>query len=97
MLDRELLFMQLSKIGLIMIFTGFLLLFLTIGLSASFIQSTNFQYGGLILIGPLPIFFGNYPSSDISSIILFGIFLTIIAIIMYIVSLIILRRTNRPW
>jgi uncharacterized protein (TIGR00304 family) len=47
------------KTGIILVFLGFILVFLGTLLSA---DGTNGEFGGLILIGPIPIAFGSSPA-----------------------------------
>ncbi|MEM0174427.1 MAG: DUF131 domain-containing protein [Sulfolobaceae archaeon] len=91
--------MKLITLGIVLTLLGFLLIILS---SISLIQisssGSNIQYGGVILIGPLPIFFGNIPNGDISSLITFGIVLTIISILLYIISILLIRgRQQQRW
>ncbi|MCQ6962803.1 TIGR00304 family membrane protein [Methanolobus chelungpuianus] len=51
-------FENLLKTGFFLVFLGFLLLFLGTLLSAG---QGNGDFGGLILIGPIPIAFGSSP------------------------------------
>ncbi len=44
------------KLGLALILAGFALLF-----TASLLSAGNVDFGGLIMIGPIPIAFGNSP------------------------------------
>ncbi|MGB9928427.1 MAG: TIGR00304 family membrane protein [Methanosarcina sp.] len=51
---------NLLKAGIVIIFIGFLMLLL--GIVLTIIQgSSNSQFGGIIMIGPIPIVFGSSP------------------------------------
>jgi uncharacterized membrane protein len=55
-------------------------------------QSTSSAVGGLILIGPIPIFFGVGPHQALLPLVTLGIFFTVIAMIFFIVSMYIFRK-----
>jgi len=71
-------------IGMVIIFIGFLILF--IGMFSSSRKEGNVEAGGVIIIGPVPIVFGS--SKNISTLMLIlAIILTVIVLITYIIGL----------
>lgn len=67
------------KTGIILVFLGFILLFLGTLLSAG---GGNGDFGGLILIGPIPIAFGSSP--EITSTMLWaGVVLALVYLFMF--------------
>jgi uncharacterized protein (TIGR00304 family) len=73
--------------GFVVVILGILLIFIGTALQSSSSDSkTEIHTGGVILIGPIPIIFGND-----KALILFGV---IFAIILMILSLPILQRIN---
>ena len=71
---------KLVPIGIILVFVGILLIFLGVFLSA-FRAGGKVEYGGVIVIGPIPIIFGS--SSDAVKIaVIGGIVLMVIAILL---------------
>ncbi len=71
-------------IAVVFLFLGIILMFIYNGLNLNnkSIKNNNIQTGGLIMIGPIPIIFGNSSPMIIISIAL-GIILFIIAIIFF--------------
>ncbi|TRM78538.1 DUF131 domain-containing protein [Sulfolobus sp. B1] len=92
--------MKLIVASIILMFIGFLLVFASI-LSPPYAttQSTSAtsspQFAGLILIGPIPIAFGNVPSSVLGNLVIVGVIFTIILLIIYLIMFIIARKNAR--
>ncbi|AAK40794.1 Protein of unknown function DUF131 [Sulfolobus islandicus Y.G.57.14] len=90
--------MKLIAAGLTLIFLGFILLFLGVVLQVQTPQTTTSsspQFAGLVLLGPIPIAFGNVPPSVLSNLIIVGVVFTIIMLIIYLIMFIIGRKTTR--
>ncbi|WP_236751298.1 DUF131 domain-containing protein [Acidianus sp. HS-5] len=90
--------MKLSVIGvgMILIFIGFALLFISaLSSTVSTPSSSNTAVGGLILIGPFPIFFGVGPKSELLPLTIFGIIFTIIAVIFFILTFYMFRKWSQ--
>ncbi|MCG3107951.1 hypothetical protein L3N51_00225 [Metallosphaera sp. J1] len=81
--------MRLTLAGIILIFAGFLLLFASTFTS---VQPSNTTVGGVILIGPVPIIFGKGYSGDLIPLMIIGIIFTIIALVFFFGSILLLRR-----
>ncbi|MFP4655895.1 MAG: TIGR00304 family membrane protein [Methanohalobium sp.] len=74
---------KLLKFGTILIFIGFFMVFL--GMIFAFIQGTGQNdFGGLIMIGPVPIVFGSSPEITIT--------MLVIGLTILIVYLLILKK-----
>ena len=71
-------------IGIVIIFIGFLVLF--IGMFSSTRKEGNVEAGGVIIIGPIPIVFGSSKNISLLMLVL-AIVLTIIVLITYIIGL----------
>lgn len=89
--------MKLIAAGFALILVGFMLIFLGVLMQSSLNVATtpNTQFAGLILLGPIPIAFGNVPASTLSNLIIVGVIFTIIMLIIYLIMFIIGRRTTR--
>lgn len=71
------------KFGTILITIGFLMVFL--GMIFAFIQGTSQnEFGGLIMVGPIPIVFGSSPEITIT--------MLVIGLLILIVYLLILKK-----
>ncbi|MFP3217025.1 TIGR00304 family membrane protein [Acidianus sp.] len=92
--------MKLSVIGVGMslIFIGFALLFISaLSCTVSTPSTTSTAVGGLVLIGPFPIFFGVGPKNELLPLTIFGIIFTIIAIIFFILTFYVFKKwSQRP-
>lgn len=89
--------MRLSVLGLGLLLTFIGLALVLIGSITSIPSSTSSSttaVGGLILIGPFPIFFGYGNNNLLFPMIIFGAVLTIIMIIFYVISLYMLRKSQ---
>ncbi len=69
--------MNLGNGGIIIILAGILLV-----IAGSLLTAKNFRFGGLILIGPIPISFGSSPDMTITAMVL-GLVILIISIILW--------------
>ncbi|AKA73771.1 DUF131 domain-containing protein [Saccharolobus solfataricus] len=89
--------MKLIGAGLTLIFLGFVLLFLGALSQVQPSQTTTSspQFAGLVLVGPIPIAFGNVPPSVLSSLIVVGVVFTIIVLIIYLIMFIVARKTAK--
>ncbi|MCL4381228.1 MAG: DUF131 domain-containing protein [Candidatus Marsarchaeota archaeon] len=68
--------------GTVLLFLGIILIFLYSVLNTTAKQNSNTQFGGVIMVGPIPIIFGNSgPATSIA--IALGIILFIIAIVFF--------------
>lgn len=83
--------MRLTLVGLLLIFAGFGLLFVD-----TLSVPTNSTVGGFVLIGPVPIVFGKGYSGSLFPLMLIGLAFTVIALIFFLASVLIFRRTMRP-
>ncbi|AWR94564.1 TIGR00304 family membrane protein [Acidianus brierleyi] len=83
--------MRLTIIGFLIIFIGMLLIIFG-SISQVTPQSTSSAIGGLVLIGPIPIFFGVGPHQALLPLVTLGIIFTIISIIFFILSIYMFRK-----
>ncbi|AEB94208.1 TIGR00304 family membrane protein [Metallosphaera cuprina] len=82
--------MRLTLVGMALIFIGFLIL-----LASTFAGPlSGSSFSGVVLIGPIPIIFGKGYSGDIIQLMIIGIIFTIIALIFFLSSIWIFRRSN---
>jgi uncharacterized protein (TIGR00304 family) len=72
-------FQNALKIGIIFLFIGFILVFLGTVFSSG---ENNSGFGGLILIGPIPIVFGSSPAIT-STMLWAGVVLALVYLFMY--------------
>ncbi|EZQ03144.1 MULTISPECIES: DUF131 domain-containing protein [Acidianus] len=89
--------LTLVYLGILIILLGIILIFIG-GISStpsSISQPTSVAYGGVVLLGPFPIFFGVGPKSELFPLLIFGIIFTIIAVIFYLYSFYIFRRSTQ--
>jgi len=72
--------MRVEKVfaGIVLIFMGISILMLSLAM-----HSANVQYGGVVIIGPLPIVFGSSPSM--------AVFAVVLAAVLFIIILTLLR------
>ncbi|WP_338600776.1 DUF131 domain-containing protein [Sulfolobus tengchongensis] len=92
--------MKLIVAGFVLVFLGFMLLFLgsilqAVQVSQNATTTSSPQFAGLVLIGPIPIAFGNVPPSILSNLIIVGVIFTIIFLIIYLIMFIIGRRATK--
>ncbi|ARM75775.1 TIGR00304 family membrane protein [Acidianus manzaensis] len=82
-------------IGLLIIFIGFALVFIgSITSVPTTTSTTSTAVGGLVLIGPFPIFFGYGNTNLLFPLVIFGIIFTIIAIIFYVLTFYMFKRSQ---
>ncbi|AWR97134.1 DUF131 domain-containing protein [Acidianus sulfidivorans JP7] len=89
--------LSLLGIGLLIIFIGFALVMLgsiTSTTPTPSTSTTSSAVGGFILIGPFPIFFGYGNTSLFFPMIIFGIIFAIIAIIFYIFTYYMFKKSQ---
>ncbi|MEM0016414.1 MAG: DUF131 domain-containing protein [Saccharolobus sp.] len=88
--------MKLITAGLILIFIGFALLFLGMLQSPSVPStSSNTQFAGIILLGPIPIAFGNVSPNILSNLVIVGVVFSILVLIIYLIMFIIARKSAK--
>ena len=81
-------------IGFILLFSGMLIIMFSI-LYQAFRQGTGGKYGGVVVIGPIPLVFGS--DSDAVKIAIIGaIFLMAFALILMLLPLIIAKKLTPP-
>lgn len=68
--------------GIVAIFIGFILVFVGSAVQSTSTKSSDVKTGGVILIGPIPIIFGNDKNTIITTVIL-AIILMIIAYFLF--------------
>ena len=83
---------RLLSLGVVIVFVGFLVIALGSFVGAS--TSGSASTGGFILIGPIPIFFGNGPNSGILAAV--GAAITLAMVAAYLVSFFVWRSGRRP-
>ncbi|AWR99557.1 TIGR00304 family membrane protein [Metallosphaera hakonensis] len=83
--------MRLTLIGIIVILIGFALVFAG---SVSSISPSNSTVGGVVLIGPIPIIFGKGSEGNLIPLMIIGLIFTIIAIIFFLGSIWIFRKSQ---
>ncbi len=81
--------MRLILLGFLVILLGFALVI------AGSVTSPTVGFGGVVLIGPFPIFFGEGPSSYAGDFVILGIVLTVIAVGFYLLNIILLKSFRR--
>ncbi len=81
--------MRLILLGFLVILIGFILVI------AGGLTSTSTGFGGVVLIGPIPIFFGEGPSSYAGDFVILGVILTIVAVAFYLVNILLLRSFRK--
>lgn len=69
--------------GIIVIFIGFILVFAGSALQTSSSKTTDVKTGGVILIGPIPIIFGNDKGTIITTVILAIILIILVYFLFY--------------
>lgn len=79
------LFLIILFIGILVIVIGVILIILSIVLSTKKTGETSFEYGGVLIIGPVPIVFGSKNRAVIIALVL-AIVLTILTIFLYILT-----------
>ncbi|MUN30045.1 TIGR00304 family membrane protein [Sulfuracidifex metallicus] len=82
--------MRLILVGFLVIFLGFILV-----IAGSLTSAPSAGVGGVVLIGPIPIFFGEGPSSYAGDFVVLGIVLTIIAVAFFLLNVLLLRSFRR--
>ncbi|AAY80234.1 conserved membrane protein [Sulfolobus acidocaldarius DSM 639] len=88
--------MRLILTGLGLVFIGAIILAFSEVLSSPQVSgTTSSNVGGFILIGPIPIVFGSGNQALFPQLMTFGIILTIIAILFYVLPFILLRKNQR--
>lgn len=81
----NLLMLLILLLGIVITIIGILLIILSMFLSTEKESESKIEYGGVLIIGPLPIVFGNRTKSAIIALIL-AIVLTILSIILFIIT-----------
>jgi uncharacterized protein (TIGR00304 family) len=69
--------------GIIVIFIGFILIFLGTALQSTTTKNTEVKTGGVILIGPIPIIFGNDKGFIVTAVILVIILMILAYLLFY--------------
>lgn len=89
--------LSLLGLGLFLVFIGFALVFIgsIASIPSSTTTSSSTAVGGLVLIGPFPIFFGYGPENLLFPMVLFGIIFTVIVIIFYIITWYMFRKSQQ--
>ncbi|MEM0380608.1 MAG: DUF131 domain-containing protein [Desulfurococcaceae archaeon] len=79
------LFLTLLFIGIVFVFIGILFIILSLIKSEEKTEKTQIDYGGVLIIGPLPIVFGSKTKIAIITLVL-AIILTILSIFLFILT-----------